>query len=132
MIARGRPFDADDEMELVHCQIAREPMPLYRRNPDVSLALSKVVSKLHGEKGGGSLPNASGLLADLETIRRDARVERFEPGRADHSDRFQIPERLYGRDSEVEQLLEAFQRVRQSRVGIDACDWGVRVLANRR
>ena len=25
MITRTRPFDADDEMELVHCQIAREP-----------------------------------------------------------------------------------------------------------
>lgn len=115
MLAGTRPFDADDEMELVHCQIAREPMPLSRRNPDVSLALSKVVSKLMAKKAEDRYQSAAGLLADLETIRQGARSERFEPGRADYSDRFQIPERLYGRESEAEQILEAFQRVRQSR-----------------
>ncbi|WP_426612522.1 AAA family ATPase [Bradyrhizobium sp. McL0616] len=115
MIARTRPFDADDEMELVHCQIAREPIPLYRRNPDVSLALSKIVSKLMAKKAEDRYQSAAGLLVDLETMRQSTPAERFEPGRADYSDRFQIPERLYGREGEAEQLLEAFQRARIGR-----------------
>ena len=115
MLTRSRPFDADDEMELVHCQIARDPVPPHRRNPDVSLALSKIVSKLMAKKAEDRYQSAVGLVADLETVRGGGGLERFEPGRNDHSDRFQIPERLYGRESEVERLLEAFERTRRGR-----------------
>ena len=115
MLTGSRPFDADDEMELVHCQIAREPVPAHRRNPDVSLALSKIVSKLMAKKAEDRYQSAVGLVADLETVRGGGGLERFEPGRNDHSDRFQIPERLYGRESEVERLLEAFERTRRGR-----------------
>jgi predicted ATPase/class 3 adenylate cyclase/tRNA A-37 threonylcarbamoyl transferase component Bud32 len=115
MITRTRPFDADDEMELVHCQIAREPIPLHRHNPDVSLALSKIVSKLMAKRAEDRYQSAAGLLADLERVRRADSIERFEPGLNDYSDRFQIPERLYGRDSETERLIEAFERVRLGR-----------------
>ena len=115
MITRTRPFDADDEMELVHCHIAREPTPLHRRNPDISLALSKVVSKLMAKMAEDRYQSAAGLLTDLETIRRSHGAARFEPGLNDCSDRFQIPERLYGRGSETERLIEAFQRARLGR-----------------
>ncbi|MEO8036204.1 MAG: protein kinase, partial [Acidobacteriota bacterium] len=115
MLTGSRPFEADDEMEMVHCQIAREPVPAHRRNPDVSFALSKVVSKLMAKKAEGRYQSAAGLVADLKTIRAGEGLERFEPGRNDHSDRFQIPERLYGREEEVEQLLEAFERTRRGR-----------------
>jgi predicted ATPase/class 3 adenylate cyclase/tRNA A-37 threonylcarbamoyl transferase component Bud32 len=115
MLTGSRPFDADDEIELVHCQIAREPIPPHRRNPDVSLALSKIVSKLMAKKAEGRYQSAAGLVADLETVRSGGGLERFEPGRNDHSERFQIPERLYGRDGEVERLLEAFERTRRGR-----------------
>ena len=113
MVTGSRPFDADDEIELVHSQIAREPVPAHRRNPDVSLALSKVISKLMAKKAEGRYQSAAGLVADLETVRSSAGLERFEPGRNDHCERFQIPERLYGRDNEVERLLEAFERTRR-------------------
>ena len=115
MITRARPFDADDELELVHCHIAREPTPLHRRNPDVPLALSKIVSKLMAKRAEDRYQSAAGVLADLERVRRADGVERFEPGLNDYSDRFQIPERLYGRNRETEQLIEAFQRTRLGR-----------------
>jgi serine/threonine protein kinase len=81
MLTGSRPFDADDEMELVHCQLAREPIPAHRRNPDVSLALSKIVSKLMAKKAEGRYQSAAGLVADLETVRAGGGLERFEPGR---------------------------------------------------
>jgi predicted ATPase/class 3 adenylate cyclase len=115
MIARARPFDADDELELVHCHIAREPAPLHRRNPDIPLALSKIVSKLMGKRAEDRYQSAAGVLADLEKIRRADGIARFEPGLNDYSDRFHIPERLYGRSRETEQLIEAFQRTRVGR-----------------
>ncbi len=115
MLTGSRPFDAEDEMELVHCQIAREPIPAHRRNPDVPLALSKIVSKLLAKKAEARYQGTAGLVADLETVRAGGGLERFEPGRNDRSNRFQIPERLYGREAEVERLLEAFERARGGR-----------------
>ncbi|MCV6585670.1 MAG: AAA family ATPase [Marinibacterium sp.] len=112
MLTGSAPFEADDLMELVHCHIAREPMPAYRRNPDVPLALSKVVSKLMAKKAEDRYQSARGILSDLDAIRKGAASDRFEPGLNDQSDRFQIPERLYGRDEEVTRLLETFERTR--------------------
>ena len=91
MLTGSRPFDADDKMDMVHCQIAREPIPAHRRNPDVSLALSKIVSKLMAKKAEGRYQSAAGVVADLESVRLGVGLERFEPGRNDHSERFQIP-----------------------------------------
>lgn len=112
MLSGSRPFEAEDDMELVHCQIAREPVPAHRRNPDVPLPLSKIVGKLMSKKAENRYQSAAGLLADLEIVRRGDALERFEPGRIDYSERFHIPERLYGRDTEVQELLEAFERTR--------------------
>jgi predicted ATPase/class 3 adenylate cyclase len=118
MLTRSRPFEVDDPMELVHCQMARDPVPPHRRNPDVPLALSKIVSKLMAKKAEDRYQSAAGLVADLETVRASENLERFEPGRNDYSERFQIPQRLYGRDSEVECLLEAFERTRRGRAEV--------------
>ncbi|MEM8664815.1 MAG: AAA family ATPase, partial [Pseudomonadota bacterium] len=115
MLTRTLPFDAQDKMEMVHCHIAREPIPAFRRNADVPLPLSKVISKLMAKKAEGRYQSAAGLIADLEAVRLGIGLERFEPGRHDHTERFQIPERLYGREAEVEDLLEAFERARRGR-----------------
>jgi predicted ATPase len=58
---------------------------------------------------------ALGLKHDLETClhhwQQTGRIVRFELGKRDISDRFIIPEKLYGRKREVETLLAAFDRV---------------------
>jgi len=115
MLTGRRPFEADDDVALVHCHLARDPVPPHRVNADVPLALSKIVSKLMAKKAEDRYQSAAGIVADLETVRGRAGLERFEPGRNDHSNRFQIPERLYGREDEVERLLEAFERTRRGR-----------------
>ena len=115
MLTGDPPFETDDLMELVHHQIAREPVPAYRRNPDVPLALSKVISKMMAKKAEDRYQSARGILADLEAIRQGIGSERFEPGLNDQSNRFHTPERLYGRDEEVARLLETFERTRHGR-----------------
>lgn len=115
MLTRHRPFDAEDAMEMVHCHIARDPTPPHRRNPDVPLALSKIVTKLMAKKAEDRYQSASGLLADLVAVRRGGRLDRFEPGRRDFPEHFQVPQRLYGREADVERLLECFERVRLGR-----------------
>ncbi|MES0827436.1 AAA family ATPase [Ruegeria sp. SCP11] len=113
MLTGVPPFEVDDKLELVHCHVAREPIPAHRRNPDVSLALSRVVERMMAKKAEDRYQSAAGIIADLEAVRLGVHLDRFEPGRKDRSERFTVPERLYGRDREVRTLLEAFERVRQ-------------------
>lgn len=115
MLTGSRPFENVDFMELVHSHIAREPAPAHRRKADVPLPLSKIVSKLMNKKAENRYQSASGLLADLEKVRGGESLERFEAGRNDYSNRFHIPERLYGRDDDVQELLTAFERASSGR-----------------
>ncbi|GAB1544748.1 hypothetical protein NUACC21_74240 [Scytonema sp. NUACC21] len=61
--------------------------------------------------------SAFGLKHDLEKCLHDLKqkgyVDSFKLAQRDISDRFLIPEKLYGRVKEVEKLLEAFERVSQ-------------------
>lgn len=115
MLTRQRPFEAGDDVEMVHCHIAREPVPPHRRNPDVPLAISKIIGKLLAKKAEDRYQSADGLLADLETVRLGDALGMFEPGRADHAEHFYIPEKLYGRAKEVERLMEFYERARRGR-----------------
>src|SRR5436853_6211685 len=58
---------------------------------------------------------ASGLEADLRRClaewRTHGRVDPFSLGAQDSSDRLLIPEKLYGREREIDALLAAFDRV---------------------
>ena len=61
---------------------------------------------------------AAGLEHDLRRClaewERDGRIEPFALGERDRPDRLMIPEKLYGREREVETLLAAFDRVVES------------------
>ncbi|MEG4250846.1 AAA family ATPase [Microcoleus sp. Pol10D4] len=109
------PFISDDPMKLVHCHLAKQSIPIHQINPQIPLILSKIVSKLMGKNAEKRYQSALGLKYDLEIclvqLQKTATIEHFELGKRDISDRFTIPEKLYGREKEVDQLLAAFERV---------------------
>ena len=106
------PFDTTDPMELVHCHITKTPP-----TPDSQLptALVDIVLKLMAKNAEDRYQSALGLKYDLEKCLRQwqakRKIEYFELGERDISDRFLIPEKLYGRETEVAALLDAFDRV---------------------
>jgi hypothetical protein len=59
--------------------------------------------------------SAWGLKADLEEYLRQlettGQIATFGLGNQDISDKFQIPQKLYGREAEVETLLTAFEPI---------------------
>jgi predicted ATPase len=115
LLARQLPFQTDDPIELVHCHLAKQPIPVHHLNKSVPLVLSEIVSKLMAKNAENRYQSAIGLKFDLETClhqwKETGKIACFKLGARDLCDRFIIPEKLYGRESEVFSLLAAFERV---------------------
>ncbi len=113
------PFPTHDPIELVHSHIAKTPVAPAVVDSRISPALSEIVMKLLAKTAEARYQSGFGLQADLENCRqqwqRDGRIEIFPLGQADFSERFQIPEKLYGREAEIKTLLEVFDRVMEGR-----------------
>jgi PAS domain S-box-containing protein len=109
------PFETEDALELVHCHIARQPLSPQEIKPEIPLILSQIVSKLMAKNAENRYQTALGIKHDLEMcllqLQETDSIEEFDLGRRDITDRFLIPEKLYGRESEVYNLLAAFERV---------------------
>ena len=107
------PFNASEPMEWVHCHIARTPAPPTRTSRGHSAAARRHRDEAAREDARGALPDrgrASSTIfgaASMSGKRRGAIAE-FSPGERDHSDRLLIPDKLYGREREIETLLAAF------------------------
>ena len=115
MLTGELPFTASDPMEWVHCHIARQPAPPDERVAGVPGPLSAIVMKLFAKNAEDRYQTAAGLTADLRKCLADweshRSIEPFPLGADDASDRLMAPEKLYGREHEIEALLGAFDRV---------------------
>jgi len=110
------PFEVVDALELVHNHIAKQPPPPHQLRPDIPPVLSEIVLKLLAKNAEDRYQSAYGLKADLEECLAQWQtintINNFSVGRHDVSlGRFQIPEKLYGREPEIKTLLAAFERV---------------------
>ncbi|RKZ43160.1 MAG: hypothetical protein DRR00_30220, partial [Candidatus Parabeggiatoa sp. nov. 3] len=109
------PFESKDAMELVHCHIAKQPTPPHQINPDLPMAISNLILKLLEKTAEARYQSAWGIKADLQKCQlqfaNNGTIEPFALAQKDISDRFQIPQKLYGRESEIDTLVAAFERV---------------------
>jgi len=111
------PCYANDAIELVHCHIAKQPVPLCEVNPKIPKAVSDIVMKLLAKTAEKRYQSAYGLKADLEEclaqLQRNSNITDFKIGIKDISEKFQIPQKIYGREEEIDGLIETFERVIQ-------------------
>ncbi|KYC41886.1 serine/threonine protein kinase [Scytonema hofmannii PCC 7110] len=109
------PFQAKDPLELVHCHIARTPIPICKMNPEIPQAISDIVMKLLAKTAEERYQSALGLKADLEQCLRKlqatGKIEEFIIAQLDLHSQFLISQKLYGREQEVATLIDAFKRV---------------------
>jgi serine/threonine protein kinase len=119
------PFESTDALELVHCHIAKQPIPPHllgggegergRGGEPCPKAVSDIVMKLMAKMAEERYQSAWGIKADLEEclyqLQTSGNISDFPLASSDISDKFQIPQKLYGREAEVETLLAAFERV---------------------
>ncbi|MEH1799840.1 MAG: AAA family ATPase [Nostoc sp.] len=108
------PFHSNDPMELVHCHLAKLP-PMLGDREKIPQVLCDIVMKLMAKNAEDRYQSALGLKFDLETclsqLQETGEIKSFPIAQRDLCDRFIIPDKLYGRETEVETLLQAFERV---------------------
>jgi predicted ATPase/signal transduction histidine kinase len=115
MLTGVLPFSASDPMEWVHCHIARQPVAPDQYAKGIPGPVSAIVMKLLAKTAEERYQTAVGVTRDLEGCLKEweahGRIDPFQLGAHDVSDRLMIPEKLYGREREIEVLLASFDRV---------------------
>ena len=115
MLTGGLPWQAADPLEWIFCHVAQVPALPSERVPGVPAQLSAIVMKLLAKVAEERYQSARGLAHDLrrclESLEASGVIHPFALAARDLSGRFQLPQKLYGRQAEVDALLEAFERV---------------------
>ncbi|TAE59809.1 MAG: GAF domain-containing protein [Nostocales cyanobacterium] len=116
MLTGELPFIGQDPLELVHCHIAKQPIPPHQKQ-QIPTAVSQIVMKLLAKNAEERYQSAAGLKFDLENclqqIQNTGKINDFIIAQRDHGNQLLIPQKLYGREQEVATLMDAFWRVSQ-------------------
>ncbi|MBN3899814.1 MAG: AAA family ATPase [Nostoc sp. NOS(2021)] len=126
------PFASNDPVELVHSHIAKLPPNMNKPHPNplrsservlkagevdltIPQVLCDIVMKLMAKNAESRYQSTLGLKFDLENclhqLQKTGIVKDFEIAKRDVCDRLMIPDKLYGRETEISTLLQAFERV---------------------
>jgi PAS domain S-box-containing protein len=120
------PFISNDPLELVHAHLAQQPTPPHINRPEIPPAVSAIIMRLMTKNAESRYQSAQGIKADLEAclrqLQENGRIDEFALGQSDSSDRFQIAQKLYGREAEIATLLAAFERVAAVGGSVDSPD----------
>lgn len=115
MLCGKTPFNSSNALELLHDHIALTPQTIYELKPKLPEALSDIVARLMAKTAEDRYQGAWGVKADLQKVRdqvsEKGSVTRFPLGEEDIPDCFQIPQVIYGRENEINNILNSFFRV---------------------
>ncbi|MBW4594472.1 MAG: AAA family ATPase [Brasilonema angustatum HA4187-MV1] len=119
------PFPTIDLLELVHCHIARPPIPPHELNATIPQPVSDLILKLMAKNAEDRYQSAWGIKADLERCAQQltemGQINAMSLGLQDVSEQFCIPQKLYGREAETKALLAAFDRVARKETFGEIC-----------
>ncbi|WP_019503922.1 AAA family ATPase [Pleurocapsa sp. PCC 7319] len=124
LLADQLPFQTKNPLELLHCHIAQKPVSPHlltekEKKQYYPKAVSEIVMKLVAKTPEERYQSIRGIQADLKTclqhLQASERIPEITVAQQDISDRFQIPQKLYGREVEVNRLLTTCERVSQGK-----------------
>jgi predicted ATPase/signal transduction histidine kinase/DNA-binding response OmpR family regulator len=115
LLCQTLPFPAKSAIELIHCHLAKESLDLHELKPTIPIMLAKIVSKLLMKNAEDRYQSAQGLLYDLEICQKQFlktnAITLFELGQHDYSEKFQLSQKLYGREHELNILEESVEQL---------------------
>lgn len=111
------PFKLQDPLKLVHAHIAKKPIKPSTVKSTTPLTLSEIIMKLIAKAPEDRYQSAFGLLEDLREcqslLASTGSISPFEIAKKDFSPNFQLSEKLYGREAQIESLMNAFEDLKK-------------------
>ncbi len=106
------PFTGSDSMEIVHNHITKIPDALSVVNNKIPQTISNIVMKLLEKTAEKRYQSSLGLKNDLEKclelLNKNGVINDFKIAKNDFSDKFKLPQKIYGREKELETLFSSF------------------------
>ncbi|WP_193771187.1 protein kinase domain-containing protein [Candidatus Magnetaquicoccus inordinatus] len=117
LLTGSPPFSCSDTLEMVHCHLARQAQPPHDKNPHLPIVLSQIVLKLLAKEPEQRYQTINGLKRDVQSCQEHWQehhsIPAFALGRFDVPEHFIYPQKLFGRDTELQILTTAFERTCQ-------------------
>ncbi|MEK7432453.1 MAG: protein kinase [Cyanobacteriota bacterium] len=114
MITSELPFKSNDAMELIHFHIAKKAIPPYKLKKDIPKVISNIIMKLLEKNPEDRYKSGYGLKSDfefcMEKLNNNEEIQNFVLGKLDVSDKFQISQKIYGREDEINYLIIEFEK----------------------
>lgn len=116
----GEPlWTSNDPLEILHSHVAVNPVPPSERNASIPPGLSALIMRLLEKNPSARYQSTYGLKHDLEhcrkTLAEDGTIPQFELCTHDVNERLALPDKLYGRSSELERLVGSFANITEAR-----------------
>lgn len=122
LMTQRLPFETQDSLELVHCHLAKQPLLPHLINPEIPTIISGIIMKLLEKNAEARYQSIWGLKADLEhclgQLKTEGQIQLFPLGQYDIANQFQIPQKIYGRQPELNHLLTSLERVQRGHTEI--------------
>lgn len=111
------PYKSSDALELIHNHIAKQPPFPHQINLDLPITISQIIMRLIAKNAEDRYQSIIGLMSDLEECYKQLDsggfISPFQIGMNDKMDAFVIPEKIYGRDSDIKSLFNEFEQTMQ-------------------
>lgn len=115
MLTGDLPFKGNTPLEIMHNHIAREVVPPNKVKASIPQIISNIVVKLLAKNNEDRYQSAEGILADLRFCQSNIssldQYKDYQIAEKDYSEKFRIPQKLYGREYEIKTLHEQFEKV---------------------
>ncbi|MBK9680772.1 MAG: AAA family ATPase [Saprospiraceae bacterium] len=119
MLSGKPPFDSADALEVIHFHLSRIPASLKKIIPNIPIGLDLLVSTLLEKIPDDRYQSAAGIRHDLKIL--ESQIESgqltnsFKTRLQDKAGKFRKTQRLYGRETEIAQLLASYANLAHSR-----------------
>ncbi len=110
LLAGRPPFTNSDPLELIHAHIAKTAEPLDQVTDRTPSWLAQVVQKLMSKQPEARYQTASSVADDLQRGAENSLSQSFALGRTDSPGQLVMPNRLYGRKTEIAELRALLER----------------------
>lgn len=115
MLTGQLPFMAKDVLEWIYCKLVLNPRALFTVSSKIPKVVSDIIMKLMEKLPENRYQSMHGLIWDLtrclDQLEKHLRIEWFELGQKDVSEKLNISQVVYGRENEIQLLKNTFENV---------------------